>query len=139
MRKSEALRRLDEVPGNRDEALRLLARLAREMEESVEKARQQATWKLEPAEVLAERLHHQLFAELDPAVSASTRDRLAEALAGGPPALARLHVELQERLREAQIPEESLRTLRLLRRCQELRLRCLEHLETLFEARRSQP
>lgn len=139
MRKSEALRRLDEIPSQRDEALLPYARLARELEAAVEEARRQATWKLEPAEVLAEQLHGQLFAALDPGVSATTRERLAEALAGGPPALARLHAELQECLREAQVPEERLRTLRLLHRCQELRLRCLEHLDALFDARRSQP
>lgn len=139
MRKSEALKRLEEIPTERDRALQTCARLAQELEEAVAEARRRATWKLEPAETLAELLHRRLFAALDPGVSAATRERLAEALAGGPPALARLHTELQERLREAQVPEERLRTLRLLRRCQELRLRCLEHLDALFEARRSQP
>lgn len=139
MRKSEALRRLDKIPPDRDEALRSYALLARELEEAVEEARQRATWKLEPAEVLAELLHRQVFAALDPGVSATTRERLAEALASGPPALARLQADLRQRLREAQVPEERLRTLRLLRHCQELRLRCVEHLDTLFDARRSQP
>ncbi|HVR97930.1 MAG TPA: hypothetical protein VMW27_15030 [Thermoanaerobaculia bacterium] len=139
MRKTEALRRLDEIPAGRDEALRPCALLARELEEAVQEAERRATWKLEPAELLAGSLENRLSAALDPGVSAATRERLAEALAGGPPALAQLHAELRERLREAQVPEERLRTLRLLRHCQELRLRCLEHLDTLFEARRSQP
>jgi hypothetical protein len=125
--------------GERDAALRRYAALAAELEAAVAAAGQADSWKLEAAEDLVSLLLEETAAELHADVTAVTRDALAEALTSGPAALDRLAAGLAERMRQAQEPEEKLRALRARRRCLELRMRCLDHLEAVFETRRSQP
>jgi hypothetical protein len=139
VKRAEGQRRLEEIGGDREESLRSYASLRRELEAAVAQARKDKSWQLEAAEAFAGLLLEAVRTALHPEISAPTRALLSQALTEGPEALASLETELAERLRQAQGPEELLRILRARRSCLELRMRCLDHLATIFDARRSQP
>jgi hypothetical protein len=139
VRRGEGQARLASIVGERDAALRQYAAFAAELEAAVVAAGQAESWKLEAAENFVSLLLEEAAAELHSEVTAATREVLADALTSGPAALDRLAAKLAERMRQAQEPEEKLRALRARRRCLELRMRCLDHLEAVFEIRRSQP
>jgi len=139
VKRAEGQRRLEEIGGDREEALHGYVSFLRELEAAVAQARKDKSWQLEAAETFADLLLEASRTALHPEVSAPTRVLLNQALTEGPEALARLESELAERLRQAQGPEELVRALRTRRRCLELRTRCLDHLAAVFDARRSQP
>lgn len=139
MKRAEGKARLEQIDGDRDEAVREYAALAMELAQEVTAAQSASSWKIEAVEALVSLLLEETATALDERVSPSTRNRLSEAITCGPEALSRLGTDLEERRLQMREPEARLRALRSRRRCLELRSLCLDHLATVFETGRSQP
>lgn len=132
---------------NRIEATRALARVdigRRELAELVAEVEACAAARAQdpeqPRRAAADALLRELFAALEEEGLAPEQTRsLVEALRRGPDALVTLEADLVAQVRAAEAPAAERERRRLLLRCLELRERCLDHLDRIFQARRSSP
>ena len=138
MRRDLARRRFDEVQGTPEQTLAGYAVLLRDLPREAISDRSSA-WKVGATETFVEMLNGAVREGLPTSVDDVTRERLREAMLAGPEAIAEHSRELARALEQAELPQEELDRLARLRACLELRLRCLEHLETVFDSERAQP
>ena len=140
MNRLEGLRRLQRIHGLDEAAVRDLRALIRDCQMSPPATDGQRSWQSEAAEVLADLVCAAAVAALPAGVSAGSRERLEAVMTlEGPDGLAALSAELGARIEASQAPRAELAVLRTRRRCLELKLRCLDHLDAIFRAERAQP
>ncbi|HLX08678.1 MAG TPA: hypothetical protein VKY89_12535 [Thermoanaerobaculia bacterium] len=140
MNRTEGRRLLVAIHGQNDDAARELRALIRAWQAPPAAPGSQPPWQAAAAEALAELVGAAAAAALPEGVGTDSRERLAAAVTlGGPDDLAALSVELEARVEALQQPRAELALLQARRRCLELKLRCLDHLDAIFRAERAQP
>jgi hypothetical protein len=139
MTRGEARRRFEQLRGEGEPARADLRSLLRECEQAITAAAAGRSWKTDAAGAFADLLLAAALADLQPGASADSRRRLEAALLSGPRALTGLAGELDVRIEDADKFRRDMELLRARRRCQQLRLRCLEHLDAIFHCERAQP
>lgn len=139
MNQKDARRRFDQILNEGEAATGSLRTLIRDCEPIAGASASEPFWQREAAEVFISRLRREAEAGLPEEGSAESRERLDEAILQGPAALASFQSELEGRIRDAERPLADLEILRARLRCQQLRRRCLDHLDAIFGAQRAQP
>jgi hypothetical protein len=138
VRRDHARRRFDEVEGTAEQTLAGYLALLRELPPAAVADRSSA-WKVQATETFVEALIETALGALPASVDEVARERLRDAVLAGPAAVAEHSRGLAEDVEEAEQPQAELERLARLRVCLELRLRCLEHLESVFGSERAQP
>jgi len=139
MNRREARRRLDAILSEGEPAAGALRALLRDCEQAAAAGSAEPGWRVQAAEVFVDLLCPAAMATLPQSSSPESAERLDQALLQGPAGLEALRSELAGRVRDCERPLAELEILRARHRCQQLRLRCLDHLDALFGAERAQP
>ena len=134
MNREDASRALEDRHGDRSAELVRLLRLERAIQEAANSA-PDPSWVLGVASELLDRLEAcvQDRSDANPEVDR----RVLEALRSGPEEIGRRKEVAQAERQEARAAEDRLRVLRLRIQADQHRLRCLEHLDAIFAARRA--
>jgi len=138
MNRDEARSRFEQIRSAGESAAGTLRALLCELEQETAPAAE-PSWRIQAAEVLVGLLRQRGVGAMPEGATPESRELLDGALLGGPGALAKLGSDLAARLEESGKPRAELMLLYARRRCQELRARCLDHLDAIFHAERSQP
>jgi hypothetical protein len=140
MNRQEGQRRIGQIRNQDETAAQELRALIRELQPPPAAPASRRSWQTEAAEALAEQVCVAVAADLPEGVSAASHERLEAAVVqGGPDGLAALSAELDAQIEASRQPRAELALLRARRRCLELKLRCLDHLDAIFRAERAQP
>jgi phytoene dehydrogenase-like protein len=137
--RTAARRRFEQLRGQGDAAAGALRSLLREWQQAAASPVAEPPWRVAAAATFVELLRQEAGAGLPPGTGDESRERLDDALLQGPAALLTLARELDARIQDSDRFRVEMELLRARRRCQQLRLRCLDHLDAIFHGERAQP